>query len=248
MSADTVGYPPFDTLKPVAEGLWVVDAEPMSIMGIALPIRMTVVRLSDGTLWLCSPTRFSPALATRLNEIGPVRHLVAPSMGHWTFMEKWQEHFPEAKTWAVPKLRNRRQVKASNLRLDHDLDDTPPAAWAEELQQVIVPGGGGFREADFLHLPSRTAILTDLISNLEPERISTATGVYARLTGTRAPNGSTPGYLRAALRLRKKDAAAACARLVAWEPDRVIFAHGRWFESDGSRQLKRALGWLVDGE
>ena len=246
MSSDTLGYPPFDTLKPVAEGIWIVDAEPMNVMGIALPVRMTVVRLNDGGLLLCSPTRFSPDLSSRLEGIGPVRHLVAPSLGHWTFMEKWQKHYPDATTWAVPKLRDRRQVKASDLRLDHDLSDTPPEAWAGEVQQVIVPGGGGFREAAFFHVPSRTAVLTDLVSNLEPERVTAATHVYARATGTRAPNGSTPHYLRAALLLRKRDAAAAGAHVIDWGPERVIFAHGKWFDADGTQRLKRALGWLVD--
>lgn len=246
MGSENLGYPPFDTLKPVAEGIWIVDAKPIHVMGIALPVRMTVVRLSNGDVWLCSPTRFSPELSTRVAEIGPVRHLVAPSLGHWTFMEEWQKHYPEATTWAVPKLRDRRQVKASALRLDHDLGDTPPEAWAGDLRQMIVRGGGGFREAAFYHAASRTAVLTDLVSNLEPERVTKATRAYARLTGTRAPNGSTPNYLRVALRLRKRDAAEAGARLIDWAPERVIFAHGRWFEADGTRRLKQALGWLID--
>lgn len=38
------GYPPFDTPKAVADGVWVVDAEPIRTMGAALPVRMTVVR------------------------------------------------------------------------------------------------------------------------------------------------------------------------------------------------------------
>jgi hypothetical protein len=33
--------------------------------------------------------------------------------------------------------------------------------------------------------------------------------------------------------------------IVALEPDRVIFAHGRTFDSDGAAELKRAFGWLT---
>ena len=34
-------------------------------------------------------------------------------------------------------------------------------------------------------------------------------------------------------------------RLVALDPERVIFAHGRWFERNGAAQLRRSFGWLL---
>lgn len=246
MSAEPRGYPPFDVPKRVADGLWIVDAKPIRAMGLALPVRMTVVRLTDGGLWLHSPTRFSPELHARLVELGPVRHLVAPTIGHWTFLKAWQRQCPGATSWAAPNLRRRLQVRASGVRFDHDLGEVPPDAWSSDLRQTIVPGGGGFREVAFFHASSRTVLLTDLVSNLEPDRAPPATRLYARLTGTRAPEGSTPNYLRAALLLRRRDAAAACARLVEWKPERVVFAHGRWFETQGTGELKRALAWLLD--
>jgi hypothetical protein len=33
--------------------------------------------------------------------------------------------------------------------------------------------------------------------------------------------------------------------IVALEPVRVIFAHGRPFDSDGAARLKRAFEWLI---
>ncbi|EAR51846.1 hypothetical protein OG2516_16134 [Oceanicola granulosus HTCC2516] len=246
MGSEARGYPPFDVPKRVADGVWIVDAKPIHAMGLALPARMTVVRLTDGSLWLHSPTPFSPELLARLEELGPVRHLVAPTIGHWKFLQAWQRHCPGATCWAAPNLRRRLQVRASGVRFDHDLGDTPPDDWSSDLRQTVVPGGGGFREVAFFHPPTRTVVLTDLVSNLEPDRVPPATRLYARLTGTRAPEGSTPTYLRASLLLRRRDAAAACGRLVGWEPERVIFAHGKWFETDGARELKRALAWLLD--
>lgn len=32
--------------------------------------------------------------------------------------------------------------------------------------------------------------------------------------------------------------------MIAWEPARVIFAHGSWFESDAASALRRALAWV----
>ena len=240
------GYPPFGAPKPVAPDLWVVDAEPMRIMGAAVPVRMTVARLSDGGLWLHSPTRFSPALLRELEALGPVRHLVAPNVAHWTFLKGWQRACPQATTWAAPNLRRRLQLRLSRVRLDRDLEDAPPAEWAGEIDQAVVPGGLGFREVAFGHRAGRTAILTDLVLNLEDERVPAPTRAYARATGTRAPRGSTPRYLRAAIRLRRRDAAAAVERILAWEPERVLFAHGRPFEENGAERLRRAMAWLLE--
>ena len=240
------GYPPFDAPKPVAPGLWVVDAAPMRIMGAAVPVRMTVARLGDGGLWLHSPTRFSPALLGALKALGPVRHLVAPNVAHWTFLKGWQRACPDAATWAAPNLRRRLQVRLSRVRLDRDLGDGPPPEWAADLDQAVVPGGLGFREVAFLHRASRTAILTDLVLNLEDERVPAPTRAYARATGTRAPHGSTPRYLRPVIRLRRGDAAAAVRRVLAWAPERVLFAHGRPFEADGAERLRRAMAWLLE--
>ena len=55
---------PLDTPKPVAAGVWVVDSGPQRVLGLPIPLRMVVLRLADGGLWLHSPTRFSPALAS----------------------------------------------------------------------------------------------------------------------------------------------------------------------------------------
>jgi hypothetical protein len=60
-----------------------------------------------------------------------------------------------------------------------------------------------------------------------------------------APDGMAPAHLRFALNRKRKEAAAAAWRLIAWEPERVIFAHRRWFDRDGTAQLRRSLRWLL---
>lgn len=32
--------------------------------------------------------------------------------------------------------------------------------------------------------------------------------------------------------------------MIEWNPERVIMAHGRWYEHDGVAELKRAFRWL----
>ncbi len=242
--ASLVGYPPLDTPKPVADDVWIIDSLLPGAVGRVLPARMTVIRVPDGLL-LHSPTRFDPALLEQLQRIAPVRHLVAPNFAHWMFLLPWQRACPEAVTWAAPGLRRRRPVRKSGVRLDHDLGDRAPVEWGDGLILVAVPGGLGWREAALFHRATRTLVLADLVVNLEEEKLPRAVRPAARLLGTVAPDGMPPAYLRAVIKLRRRGAAAAAQTLLALRPERVIFAHGRWFERDGAAALRRSMRWLL---
>lgn len=247
MSTDhQFAYPPLDVPKPVADGLWIVDGAPIHPGGLlTLPVRMAVVRLASGDLWLHSPVRHSAELARSLARLGPIRHLVAPNVAHWSFLPDWQKAFPDATLWAAPGLRARRQVRKSGLRIDHDLGDAAPEAWSGQIEQAVVPGAGGFREVAFLHLPSRTLLLTDLIANLEADRLPAATRLFARINGMLAPDGRAAAYVRMSVRMRRSEAACALARLVELQPERLVFPHGAWFDRDGVAAARRSLGWIL---
>ena len=245
MPTDRVTYPPLDVLKPVVGDVWIVDSGPLRAFGVPLPLRMTLIRLSGGDLWLHSPTRLTEDLAQALNGLGRVRHLVAPNLAHWTFAADWQSRYPDAMTWAAPGLRERAQVRRRGIRLDRDLAQSAPDEWAGEIEQVIVPGAGGFTEVDFFHVGSRTLVLTDLIVNLEAEKLPMLLRPAARLAGIVAPDGKAPIYLRLIIRAKREKATEAAHRLLDWAPDRVVFSHGRWFERDGTAALRRSLRWLV---
>ena len=240
-----VSYPPLNTLKPVAEDVWIADGEPLRPLGLPMPIRMTVIRLESGDFWLHSPIRFDAGLLSEMERLGRIRHLIAPNIAHWSFVGEWQQHCPAALTWAAPNLRRRWQVRKAGLRIDRDLGDEPPADWTAEIAQTIIPGGGGFREAAFLHRKTQTLLLTDLVVNLEPMKLPRRTRAFARLTGMLAPDGKAPTYLRLLVRMHRKDAVAALSEVIGWAPERVIFAHGRWFECHGTERLKRSLAWLL---
>ena len=240
-----VGYPPLDVPKPVADDVFVVDSLMPGAVGRVLPVRMAVVRLADGGLLLHSPTRFTMALRERLERIGPIRHLVAPNIAHWTFLPEWQRQCPGAVTWAAPGLRERGQVRRSGVRLDHDLGEAAPAEWGGAFALVTVPGGLGFHEVALFHEATRTLLLTDLVLNLEAGKVPALVRPLVRLFGSLAPDAMPPPYLRAVVRMRRPEAARAAERLVGLGPERVVFAHGRWFERDGTARLRHALRWLL---
>ncbi|MBS7700402.1 MULTISPECIES: DUF4336 domain-containing protein [unclassified Chelatococcus] len=241
-----VTYPPLDTLKPAAEDIWIVDSGPLRVAGlIPLPVRMTVIRLAGGSLLLHSPTRFEAALKRQMDEIGPITHIVAPNSAHWSFVKEWQHQVPDAITWAAPGLRERRQVQKSGVRLDHDLRHTNADRWPTGLEQIHVPGIGGFCEVCLFHRRSSTLILTDLVQNFEPAKLPLTLRPIAALAGITAPDGRAPVYLRAIVRAKGEAAKAAARHMLALKPDRVIFTHGRWFESDAAARLERSLRWLT---
>jgi hypothetical protein len=129
-------------------------------------------------------------------------------------------------------------VRKTGARIDQVLSDISPPEWASEIEQITVRGFG-FSEVDFFHRPSRTLIMTDLVQNLETQRLPVGTRIFARL------NGRAPIYLRLMVKANKREAAQAATRLVDWQPERVIFSHGRWFDRDGTKALKRSLAWLI---
>src|SRR4051812_16138362 len=241
-----VTYPPLDTLKPVTEGAWIVDSGPIAVMGfLKLPIRMTVLRLGDGSLLLHSPTRYTAPLAQELARIGQVAHLVAPNSAHWTFVKAWQEQFPAARTWAAPGLSERGQVRRSGLRIDQELQPGALPHWPEEIERITVEGAG-FCEVALFFRPAKVLVLTDLIVNLEREKLPPLARPAARLTGVLAPDGKAPLYLRGIIKLKRQQPRQAARQLVALQPQAVIFSHGRWFERDAAQKLRASLAWLLD--
>ena len=240
-----VTYPPLDVLKPVADDLWIIDSGPMKAMGlIPIPVRTTAIRLPGGEMLIHSPSRFTAGLRRQIEEIGPIRHLVAPNIAHWTFLKDWQQQLPEAVTWAAPGLRKRAQVRKAGLRLDHDLGDDAAPGWPPELEQIAVHGAAGFCEVALHHRPSRTLILVDLVLNLERHKLPIPVRPFATAAGILAPDGRAPAYLRAIVKLAGQQAREEGRRLIATRPDRVIFAHGRWFDQDATASLERSLRWL----
>jgi len=85
----------------------------------------------------------------------------------------------------------------------------------------------------------------DLVLNLERHKLPILVRPFAAAAGILAPNGRAPAYLRAVVKLAGQPVREEERRLVAIRPDRVIFAHGRWFDHDAASSLERSLRWLT---
>lgn len=243
-------YEPVNVLKPVADDLWIIDGPVVRMAvgpgSIPFPTRAVVIRLPDGGLWVHSPTtELTDALAAALDELGPVRYLISSNAIHYAGIPVWKARYPDALAWASPGVEERAAGQGIEVSFDDALGDEPAQAWAGAIDQLIFRGSRVLEEVVFFHRASSTLLLTDLIENFEPDKLSGA-GFRAliRMAGAADPDGKAPIDLRATF-IGNKDIARACfKRMRAWDPQRVIMAHGRWYEHDGCAELDRAFRWL----
>lgn len=240
-------YEPINTLKPIAENIWIVDGPEISFGGLAFSTRMTIIRLQNGDLFIHSPTPLGGSLKTAINALGTVRHLVSSNFIHYWWIGEWHGHYPDAIRWASPKVRPR--AAKHGISFDRDLGDEPEVEWANEIDQLIVRGGRAMEEVEFFHRASNTLILTDFIENFEPKRIhSRIMRFLLKLGGVADPDGKMPVDIYLSFLGRRKKLKTAVQTMIDWEPERIILAHGRWYEKDGVTELRRAFRRLGEFE
>ncbi|MEB8387830.1 DUF4336 domain-containing protein [Rhodobacteraceae bacterium KMM 6894] len=237
------GYEPLNALKPVGPSIWLIDGPAQSFYGLPFSTRATVVRLENGGLWIHSPTRLTDALRAELDELGPVRHLIAPNWIHYAHIADWQAAYPDATAWAAPGVAQRAAKKGLTLSFDHNLGDTAEPPWHNQIDQMIVEGSKVHREAVFHHRASKTLILTDLIENFETAKLPMWMRPLVWIAGIDDSDGKMPPDLR--LSFRKKPLVDSIERMIAWAPDRLILAHGRWYDRGAVAELERAFRRLL---
>ena len=239
------GYAPLNTLKPVGDEIWVVDGPSTRFYGVPFSTRMAVVRLKNGDVWLHSPTKICDALKAEIAALGPVRHLIAPNWNHYAYISEWQAAVPNACAYAAPGIVARAKKHGMSTRFDQDLAQTAPDAWAGQIEQMIVEGSKIHREAVFFHTASRALILTDLIENFEPRNLSWPLRILTRLGGIQDPDGQMPRDMRMTFSKGHRKLRTAVEQMIDWGPERIILAHGRWYDRDAVTELKRAFRWVL---
>ncbi len=128
-----------------------------------------------------------------------------------------------------------------------DLDVNAPLPWREEIATLAVEGSV-LTEFVFFHRASRTLIVTDLIQNFEAHKLdSWLMRWLTSIGGVQDPDGQTPRDMRVSFRRQRTELQAAVKQMIDWNPDRVILAHGKWYDSDGAKELRRAFRWARQG-
>jgi hypothetical protein len=229
-------------LELIEEAIWIADGPAVSFFGFPYPTRMTVVRLSDGGLWVCSPVRLDERLQAAVTQLGAVRCLVSPNKLHHLYLAEWAHAWPDAQLYASPGLARRRP----DLRFHAELSDRPDPVWAADIDQVIFRGSWAMDEVVFFHRRSRTAIFTDLIQKFDAQAFHGWRRVVMTWDGMVGPNGSTPREWRLSF-WNRRAARAALQTVLDWNPHRVLIAHGTWVRENGRAAVKQSLRWLDHG-
>ena len=213
------------SLKPIAQNIWIADGDLIEMDAVLtnLPFstRMAVIKLANGQLWCHSPIQPNQALFDQLDALGPVAHLVSPNKIHYAYIADWKKRYPEAIAWSSPGVEKR------------------------AADQLVFKGSAYIEEVVFFHKDSQTLILTDLIENFETEHFPNPLRSKAyKLVRVAAPDGQTPIDYRMTFIGHQKEAKECLEQMLAWQPEKIILAHGRCFLENGTAELRRALRWI----
>jgi hypothetical protein len=221
----------------IADQIWHAQV-PIRFGPLAIRTRMTVVRLGDGSLWVHSPIAPAPALVGELQSLGCMRFVVAPNKAHHRFLPGFLAAFPEAEGFVPDGLVTRRPELARFTRLTAGVAEQ----WQPELVPRFIAGLPHLDEYAWLHVPTGTLLLTDLLACVGPDTPRVVQWL-ARTVGIRDRLGMSATLRR--LVADREAFAASVDRLLELDFDRVIVAHDQVVERSGRTQVRDAFAWLA---
>ncbi len=218
------------SLQRVGDGVWIKDV-PLRFLGIEIGTRMTVIRMEDGSLFIHSPVSIDPEMKNELDELGVVKHAVAPNRFHHLFVKDLVNAYPDAEVFAAPGLPEKRK----DFAFQGTLDDNAPSAWDGQIDQIVVQGVPLMNETVFFHRATRTLILTDLSLNIGEDK-PFLTRCMCWMIGGYKHFGLTRDVKYLAVR-DQKAFRKSLDRIAMWDFDRIILAHGDIIPSNGKEMF-----------
>ncbi|CAL9172677.1 uncharacterized protein LOC135593856 [Musa acuminata AAA Group] len=159
----------------VKDCIWLFEQEQaLGFSSVSTNIRMTVIKLKSGGLWVHAPIAPTKECIELLKELNArVEYIILPTFAyeHKIFVGPFSRKFPRAQVWVAP----RQWSWPINLPLEffgifraralRDEDTSTP--WADEIEQKILSspevGIGPYVEVAFYHRSSRTLLVTDAV-------------------------------------------------------------------------------------
>jgi hypothetical protein len=222
-------------LQQLDDRLFVIE-HPFRLGVAELGTRTTIVQLESGGLFVHSPGPLSVASSREIDAIGPVEHLVAPNLFHHLFLIENAKAYQAAAVHLAPGLAKKRK----DLPFNEELGPEANPIWVADLDQLILRGAPAFNEVAFLHRASKTLILTDLAFNIE--HASGLSRLFFKMMGTFG--GLSTSRLLKLLTRDREEAGRSVERLLDWDFERIILAHGAIVETAAKDRLSDALAWL----
>jgi hypothetical protein len=224
-------------LRQIDKDIWVAE-RPLTYFGLSVGTRMTLIKLSNGELVVISPIDIDDIVAAEIDRIGRVVHIIAPNLYHYLFAASFKDRYPHATFWGAPGLTNKRP----NLTVDRSIApdgnlllDELTYTFFDGFQTLTPSGFDPLNECVFFHPPSRTLILTDTAFNFD-NSYPLLTRLATRLIG--GYRELSPSLLEKIASRDKAQVRGAVDRVLAWDFDRVIVAHGCIVETGGKEQFR----------
>ena len=217
-------------MQPVADNLW-IKTFPLNLMGGHQDRVVTIIRLASGKLIIHSTGPFTPADVAEISRLGTPGWITDTMLRHDTFARQGRDAFP-----GIPYLAP--EGFAESAHVDSESLLPIPPAWAQEVKVLLIDGMPKVKEHVFLHVPSRTLIVADLVFNFHAS--GGWTSFFRRsLMGVKSCPDSARLYP-----LQVKDRPAydrSIEELFTWDFDRIIVGHNAVVPSGGKEGLRQAL-------
>ena len=182
-------------------------------------------------------------LKEEVEKLGQPMYIIAPNRIHYWWLPDWKRAFPQADVYLAPGIEKQAHGRIDLPHFTLDRDHGYP--WDERIATLPVRGGY-MTEVVFFDRDTRTLVLTDLIENFERHKIrSPVLRWLTRIGGVQDPHGSMPRDMRLTWARHRSRLKAAVETMIAWAPDRILLAHGRWYTRNGTQELRRAFAWLL---
>ena len=228
-------------MRNFADNLWVFEGEAVSFLSLPFTTRMTIIKLSDGNLWVHSPIRLTNMIKQHIQSIGTVKYLIAPNHLHHLFLGEWQAVYPDALCYGTDEVIKKRK----DLTFNESLNVVQKWPWENDICQLLFTGSALMEECVFFHKESQVLIVTDLIENFNGQSFKPWQRFIAKGVGIVAPNGKMPLDWRLSFIFHKPKARQHLTLILSWKPQKIIMAHGIMIETQAVSFLKRSFSWLM---
>ena len=229
-------------LQSFDKNLWIAEGPNVRDMGIMFTTRMTIVKLSDGSVWVESPVPLPFDTLKEIADLGPVKYIVSATQRHVWRLEGWHTLFPEAQLWAAETTPF--TLKKKSLQFASILTDTPYEGWAHDLEQLTFKRSPFIKEVIFLHKETRTVIMGDLIQIHPMVKGKSLRNAIFKLEGVAFPRGGVGFDIKLTFTNRNL-ARQSLEKLLSWDFDKLIIAHGNCIENDAKLFIEKSFQWLI---
>ncbi|KAJ7220793.1 hypothetical protein GGX14DRAFT_676024 [Mycena pura] len=236
-------------IREVTNNIWTFS-RPFALLGVFnIGGRSTAIKLRDGGVWVLASTPLSPETKAKLDELGPVKFIVASNAVHNLYLGDFKRAYPDAKLIAPAAAVSRCSDKTLSFDGVWGEDPVDTKYGFEDDIQACYFSAFSNKDVAFFHPESATLIQADLLVNLpgtEQYSKSQSTGSFPWW----GPIGKPYGWVQKkflSARVQDPVTMKRDVEIVAgWKFARIIPCHGDVIETDGNTVWREAYKPYLD--